>query len=189
MTKLDISSTNVTNRHLLHLVTHAPALKSLNISSNISITDDARMPVAALTKLSSLHLGGTAFTIPGLRLLVYALPPSCELATIPQGCLAYLNDRGQQYAVAIPPGYAQDPRQVPGLTIPALRRNLALHRSCNKRVQIAGNRIELIERLRSILCGRVADRKLANSMCQSRNSNPESMLGNVLRTGKPLENF
>ncbi|KAI9844491.1 MAG: hypothetical protein M1837_005574 [Sclerophora amabilis] len=154
---LDLSSTCIATSHLLHLITHSPTLHDLNISSNDSINDDARIPLSAFSKLSSLHLRGTSITTSCLRLLVYALPRSCRFVTVPQETLDHLNCRSRRYCSSIPMGYVQDPRQVPNLTVVALKKNLELHRKVNSDVALGGNKVDMVERLMSILCSRVAD--------------------------------
>ncbi|KAI9787746.1 MAG: hypothetical protein M1839_000278 [Geoglossum umbratile] len=161
LTSLSLSSANLSTLHLLHLVTHAANLRDLNISLNPSITDDARVPLSALTALTSVHLRGTSITIPCLRLLVYALPPACRFITLPQECLDYLNARSQRYRVDIPVGYVQDPRDVPNMTLGNLRRNLELHKAVNRDIATGGAKAEVIERLMGVLCGRVADGRIA----------------------------
>jgi hypothetical protein len=161
LTSLSLSSTNLSTLHLLHLVTHAANLRDLNISMNPSITDDARVPLSALTALASLHLRGTSITIPCLRLLVYAMPSACRFITLPQECLNYLNARSQRYRVDIPVGYVQDPRDVPNMTLTNLKKNLELHKAVNGDIATGGTKVEVIERLMGVLCGRVADGRIA----------------------------
>ncbi|KAH0543988.1 hypothetical protein FGG08_001755 [Glutinoglossum americanum] len=158
---LNLVSTSLSTIHLLHLVTHAANLRDLNISSNPLITDDARVPLSALTALTSLHLRGTSITIPCLRLLVYAIPSTCRFITLPQGCLYYLNTRSRRYCMDIPVGYVQDPREVPNMTLSSLKRNLELHKGANGDIAIGGTKAEAVERLMRVLCGRVADGKIA----------------------------
>ncbi|KAH0558804.1 hypothetical protein GP486_004558 [Trichoglossum hirsutum] len=161
LASLNLASTNLSPLHLLHLVTHAASLRDLNISSNPSITDDARVPLSALTALTSLYLRDTSITIPCLRLLVYALPLACRFITLPQGCLHYLNTRSKRYCVDIPIGYVQDPRDVPNMTLSNLKRNLELHKAANGDIATGGTKTEVAERLMGVLCGRVADGRIA----------------------------
>ncbi|KAJ9666542.1 hypothetical protein H2201_003465 [Coniosporium apollinis] len=86
--------------------------------------------------------------MPCLRLLVYALPPECRLMTIPQPCLDYFNDREKRYYIAIPASYVQDPRQVAGLSMSALKHNLELHKQANKDIMLTGTRVDLVDRLK-----------------------------------------
>jgi hypothetical protein len=161
LASLDLTSSSLSALHLLHLVTHAATLRDLNISLNPSINDDARVPLSALSVLTSLHLRGTSVTIPCLRLLVYALPSACRFITLPQGCLHYLNTRSRRYCVDIPVGYVQDPRDVPNMTLNNLKRNLELHKAANRDIATGGTKIEVVERLMGVLCGRVADGRIA----------------------------
>jgi hypothetical protein len=165
---LDLASTSLSTVHLLHLVTHSTSLRNLNISTNPSIDDDARVPLSALTALASLHLRGTSITIPCLRLLVYSLSSDCRFITLPSACLHYLNMRSQHYCVAMPIGYVQDPRVVPGMTVENLKKNLELHKAANKDVSTAGNKVELVERLMALLCGRVADGRIVKRVGKAR---------------------
>lgn len=157
---LNVSNTQATTTHLLHLATHAETLSVLDISGNPLIDDDCRVPLTALTRLKSLYLRGTAVTMPCLRLLVYALPSECRLMTIPQSCLDYFNDRGKRYCISIPTGYVQDPRQVAGLSMSALKHNLELHKQANRDIMLTGTRIDLVDRLKGMLCARVADGRI-----------------------------
>ncbi|KAI9868445.1 MAG: hypothetical protein M1813_005889 [Trichoglossum hirsutum] len=161
LASLNLASTNLSTLHLLHLATHAASLQDLNISSNPSITDDARVPLSALTALTSLYLRDTSITIPCLRLLVYALPLACRFITLPQGCLHYLNTRSRRYCVDIPVGYVQDPRDVPNMTLGNLKKNLELHKAANRDIATGGTKAEVVERLMGVLCGRVADGRIA----------------------------
>ncbi|KAI9798559.1 MAG: hypothetical protein M1833_004696 [Piccolia ochrophora] len=128
---LDLSAAGLTTNHLLHLITHGPTLRDLNISSNPAINDDARIPLSALPNLTALHES-----------------------------LEFLNHRHERYCVSIPEGYVQDPRAVPSLTIPNLRKNLELHRRCNRDITTEGSKVTLVDRLMRILCGRVADERI-----------------------------
>ncbi|KAI9827635.1 MAG: hypothetical protein M1819_006924 [Sarea resinae] len=161
---LNLSSTDIGTHHLLHLATHAQTLFDLNISGNPLINDDARVPLTALWRLTALHLRGTSITMSCLRSLVYALPLACRLITLPQPCLSYLNARGDYYSTSIPLGYVQDPRHVPNLTLEALKKNLALHKAVNRDVMLTGSKIDLVDRLRGLLCRRVADAKVAKQV-------------------------
>lgn len=157
LSSLDISFTNATTHHLLHLATHERSLKDLNLSGNADINDDCRVPLSVLSKLQALHLRGTAVTVPCLRLLVYALPTDCRFITLPLHCLNFLNNRHRQYCTAIPVGYAEDPRKAPHLALSMLKKNLELHKRANANILTTGSKADLVERLSSLLCARVAD--------------------------------
>ena len=168
---LDLARTGISTLHLLHLITHAPTLRELNISSNPSIMDDSRVPLSALPRLVFVHLRETAITMPCLRLLVYALPSKCRFVTLPQGCLNYLNDRNRHYSVSLPAGYAEDPRHVANLPLALLKKNLELHKKCNQGIALSGSKSELVHRLMSILCGRVADGCISKRIGRSNDVN------------------
>ena len=157
LSSLDISSTNATNHHLLHLATHEGSLRDLNVSGNVAINDDCRVPLTVLSKLQTLHLRGTEVTVPCLRLLVYALPINCRFVTLPLHCLNFLNNRHRHYCTAIPVGYVEDPRKVPNLALPMLKKNLELHKKANADILTTGNKVDLMDRLSSLLCARIAD--------------------------------
>lgn len=157
LSSLDISSTNATNHHLLHLATHEGSLRDLNVSGNAAINDDCRVPLTVLSKLQTLHLRGTGVTVPCLRLLAYALPIDCRFVTLPLHCLKFLNNRHRHYCTAIPAGYVEDPRKVLNLTLPMLKKNLELHKKANADILTTGSKVDLVDRLSSLLCARVAD--------------------------------
>ena len=161
VSSLNLASTGIDTYHLLHMISHAHTLRDLNLSSNLKVTDDSRVPLSALPRLSNLYLRDTGLTMPCLRLLVYALPSTCRFVTVPQGCLDYLNDRSRFYCQSIPAGYIQDPRHVPHLTVPVLRKNLELHKRFNRDIIIGGGKAELVEKLMGLLCGRIADGGIA----------------------------
>jgi len=157
LSSLNISSTNATNHHLLHLATHEGTLRDLNVSGNVAINDDCRVPLTVLSKLQTLHLRGTGVTVPCLRLLAYALPIDCRFVTLPLHCLNFLNNRHRHYCTAIPAGYAEDPRKVPNLALPMLKKNLELHKKANADILTTGSKVDLMDRLSSLLCARIAD--------------------------------
>lgn len=68
--------------------------------------------------------------------------------------------------VDIPVGYALDPDRVAEMTVPNLKKNLGLHAKVNKDVQVTGTKIELIDRLHSILSNRVADSKIIEALAR-----------------------
>lgn len=157
LTTLNLAATGVSSQHLLHLITHAEMLQDLNISSNSLVTDESRVLLSALPQLQVLHLRDTSITMSCLRHLVYSLPSTCRLITVPQACLDYLNHRSQHYCQQIPAGYIQDPRHVSDLTIPLLKRNLDLHKKFNRDLVVGSGKAAMVEKLMGILCGRVAD--------------------------------
>lgn len=182
LSSLDISSTGIDNRAISNLVCHRRTLSTLNLSNNPSITDDARVPLIALSALTHLHLRGTSFTMPGLRRLVtdlesrYPLPISSldapaqqrkmvRLVTIPTACLDALNDP-TGYALIIPKehGYVENSRYVDALDIKMLKRNLELHQRVNKGLSLVGGKIELIYRLREVLEKRAGDARLRRAL-------------------------
>lgn len=159
--KLDISNAKLTTLHLLHLVSHASTLQELNISTNLGVDEDARLPLCALPKLQSLWLRETSLSMPCLRLLIYALPRGCRLITIPQACMVYLNGHARRYCARIPHGFVSDPREVPQMTVGVLRRNLQLHKEANADISVTGSKAEMVGRLTALLCDRIADEKIA----------------------------
>jgi hypothetical protein len=114
-----------------------------------------------------------------MRLLVYALPPTCRFVTVPQGCLDYLNDRSKYYCQSIPTGYIQDPRHVPSLTLPVLKKNLELHKKFNRDITVGGGKVEMVERLMGILCGRIADTGIAKRVGRIRPGTRNNSAGQV----------
>lgn len=160
LSRLDVSFTNATNIHLLHLAIHASTLRELNISGNEQINDDCRVPLTALVNLQALHLRGTIVTVPCLRLLVYALPESCRFITLPLSCLNFFNNLHTRYSTSIPDGYVEDPRRVPNLTLPQLKKNLELHKKANDDILLTGSKVDLVDRLMALLCARVADGRI-----------------------------
>ena len=182
LSSLDISSTGIDNRAISNLVCHRRTLSTLNLSNNPSVTDDARVPLVALSALAHLHLRGTSFTMPGLRRLVtdlesrYPLPISSldaptqqrkmvRLVTIPTACLDALNNP-TSYAPIIPKeqGYVENARIVDALDIKMLKKNLELHQRVNKGLSLAGGKIELIYRLREVLEKRAGDARLRRAL-------------------------
>ena len=182
LSSLDISSTGIDNRAISNLVCHRRTLSALNLSNNPSVTDDARVPLIALSALAHLHLRGTSFTMPGLRRLVtdlesrYPLPISSlnaptqhrkmvRLVTIPTACLDALNNP-TGYALIIPKeqGYVENARYVDVLDIKMLKKNLELHQRVNRGLSLVGGKIELIYRLREVLEKRAGDGRLRRAL-------------------------
>jgi hypothetical protein len=158
---LDLAACGITTFHLLHLATHAPTLERLNICSNPGVDDDARVPLSALTKLKSLSFRDTSITLPCIRLLVYRVPSECRFMTVPSSILEYLNSNRRRYSTRIPDFYASDPRQIPDMTVEVLKKNLELHKKVNRDIVVTGSKAEMVARLTSILCNRIADEKVA----------------------------
>ncbi|KAF8461067.1 hypothetical protein BDZ91DRAFT_785054 [Kalaharituber pfeilii] len=178
---LNLSNTGIDNHALHHLVCHRHTLQRLHIGSNPSITDDARVPLAALTSLTHLYLDGTSFSLPSLRWLVIEfqsrpfphpteddpLPGRifCRLCSIPAPCLDYLN-RTAGNAISIPNEhpYISNPEDVANLQVPALKKNLELHAVRDKSISISGSKLELMYRLKEILETRINDQRLRRAM-------------------------
>ncbi|CCX16522.1 hypothetical protein FPQ18DRAFT_403143 [Pyronema domesticum] len=159
LVSLDLTATSITNHALYHLTVHT-SLSLLNLNNNPSITDDVRPVFSALPSLRSLYLRGTSFTTPALRRLVTEdLPKGCRLLSIPAPTIEALNSRGERYCMEIPQGegYLEDPAVVGNQGVEVLRRNLELHKRCNKDIQTSGTKVELAGRLRGVLEKRRGD--------------------------------
>ena len=162
---LDISNTGLGVHSLHHIVCHHRTLVQLNLSHNQGMDDDCRVPLAALPKLARIYLRGTNISMPGLRRLVAgALPGNCRLLSLPNHCIAYLNDRESHYSVDIPDSYAHDPRELENMNLSELRRNLELHAKINRGILLTGSKSELFSRLDNILRNRLADTRVVRML-------------------------
>ncbi|KAL7276272.1 hypothetical protein RUND412_000738 [Rhizina undulata] len=161
LVNIDLTNTGIDTQALHHLVCHRHNLKIMHIAHNSGIDDDARVALSAFRHLEALYLRGTSFTMPGLRLLATKhLADSCRLMSIPAGCIEYLNNRTDKYALEIPSGYVQDASLVGSLTAPNLKRNLELHAKFNKDVVITGGKADMVGRLVGLLQARNADERI-----------------------------
>jgi len=162
---LDISNTGLGVHSLHHIVCHHRTLVQLNLSHNQGMDDDCRVPLAALPKLARIYLRGTNISMPGLRRLVTgALPGNCRLLSLPNHCIAHLNDRESHYSVDIPDSYAHDPRELGNMNLSELRRNLELHAKINRGILLTGSKSELFSRLDNILRNRLADTRIVRML-------------------------
>lgn len=81
------------------------------------------------------------------------------MLSIPAPTIEALNSRGERYCMEIPQGegYLEDPAVVGNQGVEVLRRNLELHKRCNKDIQTSGTKVELAGRLRGVLEKRRGD--------------------------------
>jgi len=180
ITTLDLTNTGIDTRALSNLVCFRLTLKILDLTNNLLITDDARVPLYALSGLTKLFLKGTAFSMAGLRRLVDELKtrpplshyllappanPTIHLTTIPTACLNYFNGL-PQYALNIPDegGYIKEAQFVAGLDIQGLTKNLEHHVKANRWISLQGSKVELVNRLREVLERRRLDAVIRAAM-------------------------
>ncbi|KAI5806200.1 hypothetical protein EDC01DRAFT_592673, partial [Geopyxis carbonaria] len=160
---LDLTATTIGEQALHHLVCHRHNLRSLNISTNERIGDDARIMIRAFCKLEKLFLRGTGFTLPGLRrLLADEFPRTCRLLSLPIPVLEAFNTRLERYSLEIPSGYISEPdlQKISGMTQVNLNRNLKLHQEVNKDIQVSGTKSEQVHRLHQLLWNRKFDNEV-----------------------------